>query len=452
MKIVVAGCGKIGSSIIKYLVNEGHSVTVIDEDEEILNDILSICDVGAIVGNASYVSTQEEANVSRCSIFIAVTGNDELNLVSSKIAKSLGAKKTIARVRDTEYTDQSDMIRESFDIDMIINPELTTAKEIFNLLRFPFAKRVSAFENGKAVSVEIEVPEESEITNRYVKDLMTEFDRKIIFAGILREDGELIIPNGECMIMAADRINIISSPKYIDDFFKKAGIFNQKVTSVFIVGGSRTSFHLARMLSEDGVEVKIIEKSEKRCKLLTQSLTGDVEIVKADGTNEQILDEEGISSYSACVALTNLDEENILVSLYAKSHEIETIITKINNDRLSGILNELGISTKIQPRKVTVNHILYFTRVMRAKEENTIERLRKTMDDKMEILEFNVNENEEFTGKSIKELSIKNGILLASIIRRGRAIVPSGDVVIDGDDKIIIATKTNVKSLDRILK
>lgn len=451
MKIVVAGCGKIGSSIIKYLVSEGHSVTVIDEDENVLNDILAVCDVGAIAGNASYVSTQQEANVSRCSIFIAVTGNDELNLVSSKVAKSLGAKKTIVRVRDTEYTDQSDMLKECFNIDMIINPELTTAKEIFNILRFPFAKTVSAFENGKAVSVEIEVPENSEITNKSVKDLMTEFDRKIIFAGILRGE-DLIIPNGESVIMADDRINIISSPKNIDDFFKKAGIFNQKVTSVFIVGGSRISFHLARMLSEDGVEVKIIEKNENRCKLLTQSLTGDIEIVKADGTNEQILDEEGISSYSAFVALTNFDEENILVSLYAKSHEIETIITKINNDRLNGILDELGVSTRIQPRKVTVNHILYFTRVMRAKEENTIERLRKTMNDKMEILEFNVNNSEDFSGKSIKDLSIKNGILLASIIRKGKAIVPSGDVVIDGDDKIIIATKTNVKSLDRILK
>lgn len=451
MKIVVAGCGKIGSSIVKYLVNEGHSVTVIDEDENLLNDFITSYDVGAIVGNAAYVSTQQEANVPRCSIFIAVTGNDELNLVSSRVAKSLGAKKTIARVRDTEYTDQSDLLKESFDIDMIINPELTTAKEIFNILRFPFAKSVSAFENGKAVSVEIKVPEACEISNKSVKDLMTEFDRKIIFAGILRDD-ELIIPNGESEILSGDRINIISSPKYIDDFFKKAGIFNQKVTSVFIVGGSRISFHLARMLSEDGVEVKIIERDEQRCKLLTQSLTGDIEIVKADGTNEQILDEEGISTYSACVALTNHDEENILVSLYAKTHSVETIITKINNDRLNDILNELGISTRIQPRRVTVNHILYFTRVMRAKEENTIERLRKTMNDKMEILEFNVNSSEDFTGKSIKELSIKNGILLASIIRRGKAIVPSGDVVIDGDDKIIIATKTNVKSLDRILK
>lgn len=451
MKIVVAGCGKIGSSIVKYLVNEGHSVTVIDEDENLLNDFITSYDVGAIVGNAAYVSTQQEANVSRCSIFIAVTGNDELNLVSSRVAKSLGAKKTIARVRDTEYTDQSDLLKESFDIDMIINPELTTAKEIFNILRFPFAKSVSAFENGKAVSVEIKVPEDCEISNKSVKDLMTEFDRKIIFAGILRDD-ELIIPNGESVVLSGDRINIISSPKNIDEFFKKAGIFNQKVTSVFIVGGSRISFHLARMLSEDGVDVKIIERDEQRCKLLTQSLTGAVEIVKADGTNEQILDEEGISTYSACVALTNHDEENILVSLYAKTHSVETIITKINNDRLNDILNELGISTRIQPRRVTVNHILYFTRVMRAKEENTIERLRKTMNDKMEILEFNVNSSEDFTGKSIKELSIKNGILLASIIRRGKAIVPSGDVVIDGDDKIIIATKTNVKSLDRILK
>lgn len=451
MKIVIAGCGKIGTSIMTYLCNEGHSVTVIDKDPDTINSLLSYHDIGGIVGNASYTSTQIEANVQKCNIFICVTGDDEANLVSCRIAKELGAKKVIARVKDTEYTDQSELLKDCFNIDMVINPELASAKEILNLLRFPYARKVSNFEKGRAVSVEIDVPENSDLSNKSVKDLMIKYGGKCIIAGLLRGD-ELIIPNGDTVIMDNDIINLISTPKNIDDFFKKVGIYNQKIRSVFIVGGSRISFHLARLLNEEGVSVKILENRESRCKHLMAGLADNIEIVKADGTDEQILAEERLSTYDACIALTNKDEDNILISLYAQTHGITTIIPKINNDKLYSILEKFDLSTKISPRKVTVNHILYFTRVMRAKEENTIERLRKTMKDKMEVLEFSVNNNEEFTGKCIKDLNLKSSIILASIIRKSKAIVPSGDVVIEGDDKIIISTKTNIKSLDRILK
>ena len=452
MKIVIAGCGKIGTSIISYLCNEKHSLTVIDKDPEIINNVLNYYDVGGIVGNITYVSTMMEANVQKCNIFISVTDNDELNLVSCRIAKALGANKTIARVNDTEYTDQSELLKKCFDIDMVINPELATAKEILNLLRFPFATKVSSFEKGRAVGVEFKVPINSAISNKTVKDIMIEFGGKCIIAGVLKNNDEIIIPNGDTIIEDNDIINLISTPSNIYEFVNKIGILTEKIKSVFIIGGSRISFHLARMLSKEGVAVKIIEKRESRCRHLMEGLDNSVEIIMADGTNEQILSEERLPDYDACVSLTNLDEENIISSLYARSHGIGTIITKLNNDRLNDILTNLNLPKKISPKKIAVNNIIFFTRVFRAKEENTIERLRKSLNDKMEVLEFSVNNNPDFTGKCIKDLNLKSSIILASIIRQSTAIVPSGNEVIEGNDKIIISTKTNIKSLDKILK
>ena len=333
----------------------------------------------------------------------------------------------------------------------MVNPSGAFFPRIFNRLRFPFARNVSSFERGKPVSVEIYVPDDFVMLNKSIKEIMSKYEKKLVISGILRNN-ELIIPNGDTVIQSGDIINLMSTPKNIDEFFKNAGLFNQKIKSVFTVGGSKISVHLARMLQEEGIDMKIIEQNETRCHEIIEVLNDNVEVVLADGTNEQILDEEGLSSYDACISLTNHDEENILVSLYAKSHNLDTIITKINNDRLNEILNELDLKAKISPDKLTVNHILYFTRAMRAKEENTIETLIKTMNDKMEILEFNVNESEDFTNKSIKELCIKKDILLNCIIRKNKVIVPTGDVVIEGDDKIIISTTTNIKSLERILR
>lgn len=451
MKIVIAGCGKIGTSIIKYLCKEGHSITVIDQNKELINSIINVYDVGGVSGSCTSTVTLKEANINKCNIYISVTGDDETNFVSCKVAKELGAKKTICRFRDTDYTEQAELMRDLFGIDMLVNPEFAVAKDLFYRLRFPYSSEVSYFEKGRVISVEVKIPEGSPAANKTISEFVENNDSKIIVGAILREDN-LEIPNGESLILAGDVLNIISTPENIDSVIKNMGIPYKRVKSVLIVGGSRISYHLSNLLFDIGVDVKIVESSTIRCKELAERLNSNVEIVQADGTNEQVLAEEGIESYDACLTLTGHDEENILISLFAKTNGVGTVITKLNNDKLVEILDKLELNGKISPKKVTINQVLYFIRSNRAKEENTIEKLRKTMDDKLEILEFNVNGNDDFVSKEIKQLKIRPGVLIACIIRKGKIIIPSGEDYFDADDKVIVCAKSSVNSLDGILR
>lgn len=451
MKIVIAGCGKIGSLIVSYLCQENHSITVIDKDQEVINDILNLYDVGGVVGNATYVEVLKDAKVHKCDIFMAVGGNDEDNFVSANLAKALGAKKTIARVRDTDYTEQAEIMKETFKLDMIINPELAVAEELFYRLKYPYSSEVQTFEEGKIVSIEVKVPEDSGIADRSIIELVSGFESRIIVGAILR-DGQLEIPNGESIIKGGDLVNIISTPEVIEAASRKLGVVTKKIRSVFIIGGSRIAHHLSKMLTDVNMNVKIVEEDEARCKRLIAKLNSSVEIVHADGTNEQVLSEERIGSYDACITLTGHDEENIIVSLFAKERGVGTVITKINNDRLDKVLNTLNLDSKISSKNVTLSQVLHFIRSFRSREENSIEQLNKSMQDKLEILEFNIGEDKDFVGKAIKHLRIKPGILIGCIVREDQVIVPSGSIVFEKNDKVIIFTKSSIKSLDRILR
>lgn len=450
MKIVIAGCGKIGTSLIKCLCKEDHSITVIEKDRKKLEEIMNNYDVGGVLGNAVVVDIQKEASVSKCSIFIAVTENDELNLVCCKVAKELGAKKVIARVRNTDYTDQAELMKIGFDIDMVINPELATAKEIHNMLRFPFSRGVSTFEKGKVVSVEIEVSKIPEVVDKTIKQIVEEYDAKMVVSAILRGE-ELIIPKGDEVLKEGDVISLTSNPEVLDHFFKKVGIHSHRAKSVLIVGGSRIAYHLSRLLKDAGTKIKIIDSDESKCGILSEVIE-NAEVVNADGTQKQILEEEGLSNFDACLSLTGYDEENIIISLFAKSNGVKTIITKVNNENLYSVLDGINLNSKVSPKIVTTNHIIYFTRSLKSKEENTIERVRLAMDGKYEILEFNVNGNAELSNKAIKDLKLKDGVLITCIVRNGKAIIPNGDEVFEGEDKVIVATGSKIHSLDNILR
>ncbi len=457
MKLVIAGCGKIGELIISYLSKENHSITVIDKDKNVINNIVNMYDVGGVVGNATYVEILKDANVQKCDIFMAVGGNDEDNFISAKLAKTLGARTTIARVRDTDYTEQAEIMKETFGLDMLINPELAVAEELFYRLKYPFSSTVFPFENGKVVSIEVKVPEDSGVANKSIVELVGGFESRIIVGAILRDgaiqkDGLLEIPNGESIIHGNDLVNIISTPEVLDMATKKLGVANKKIRSVCIIGGSRVAHHLSKMLTNIHIGVKIIEADEERCRKLIAKLNSRVEIVYADGTNEQVLSEERIGSYDACITLTGHDEENIIVSLFAKEKGVGTVITKVNNDRLDVVLDKLELDSKISSKNVTVSQVLHFIRSFRSKQENTMEQLKKSMNNKLEILEFNIGEDKDFVGKSIKFLKIKSGILIGSIVRNGAVIVPSGDFIFEPYDKVIIYTKSGIRSLDRILR
>lgn len=451
MKIVIAGCGKIGASIIKYLCQENHSITVIDRDKDVINDIINVYDVGGIVGNATYVETLKEANVPKCDLFMAVGGNDEDNFVSANLAKLLGARKTAARVRDTDYTEQPEIMMKAFGLDLLINPELAAAEEIFYRLNYPYSSEVYTFENGNVVSLEVKIPEGSGIANKSIIELVGGFESRIIVGAILRND-TLEIPNGESIIKEGDLVNLISTPENIETASRKMGISTKKIRSVFIIGGSRIAHHLSKMLTKVNVNVKIVENNIERCEKLIEKLNSQVDIVHADGTNEQVLAEERVEAYDACITLMGHDEENIIISLFAKDKGVKTVLTKINNDRLDGVLNRLQLGSKVSSTKATVNQVLHFIRTCKFKDESTMEQLKKSMHDKLEILEFEIGADRDFVGKAIKNLKIKPGVLIGCIIRNGNVIVPSGSIAFEEDDKVIIFTKFSIKSLDRILR
>ncbi len=450
MKIIIIGGGKVGKTLTKHLLAEGHNITVIEKKKEVLENIINTYDVAGIVGNGAVVKVQEEAEVNKADMFISVTDDDELNLVCCKVAKSFGAKKVIARVRDTDYTDQAELMRLGFGIDMIVNPEQATAEEIANILRFPFASSVASFEKGKVACVEIKVPEESTIVGKTIEEMVKGLNAELVVGAILRDD-KVIIPRGTDEIMVGDFVSFVSSPSHIDSFFKKAGIFNHRVKSVLIIGASRISYHLIRKLQDVGIKVKIIEKDQERCNQLLETLD-KVEVVHADGTQKQVLDEEGLQDYDACVALTGFDEQNIIICLYAKSKNVETVISKVNNDTFDNILEEINLDANISPKDVVASQIIHYARSVKAKENNSIECLHKMFDSRLEVLELNVAESDELANKQIKELKMKDHTLIASIIRKNEIIVPNGELVIEENDKIIVATTNIVDELESILK
>ncbi len=451
MKVVIIGSGKVGRSLIKYLSNENHDITIIDNNKEALEMATNVFDVQGILANGTIKKVQTEAGVPKADMVIAVTDKDELNMVCCATAKNLGAKCTIARVRDTDYMSDYEFLKETLNIDYIVNPEQSAAEEIYNILRFPSALKVHSFEKGKVIAVELLVPEDCILCGLALKDLDTKFSEKVIISSVLRGE-EVVIPDGEFALQAGDRINVVANPARLRVFFKEADIFNKRAKNVLIIGGSRISFYLSKLLVEDGIRVKIIEKTEKRCKELLETLD-KVEIIHADGAHKNVLDEENISSYDACIGLTNLDEQNIVISLYAKSKLVDTVISKVSTQTFIEILDDIDLNTYISPKEVVANQIVLYSRSIRATTEQSPVSLYKTLDDKAELLEYNVGEDEDFVGKAINQLKLKDDIIVASIIRKGQVVIPSGKEVLCEKDSIIVsATGKVIKKVEDILK
>ncbi len=451
MKIVIIGCGKVGRSIVKHLVSEKHDITIIDNNKQALDSVMNANDVQGIYGNGAVKAIQQEAGVNKADIFIAVTDKDELNMVCCRTAESLGAKTSIARIRDTDYVDEYEFLRESLGIDLIVNPEQAAAEELCNILRFPFATQVYNFNKGKVSSVEIKLPAESKLCGMAIRDIATELDTTVHFAGVLRGE-ETFIPNGDFVLQAEDRVVLVGKPSKIDAFFKGTQIFNKRVKSVLIIGGSRISFYLTRLLAEDGIKVKIIEKDKERCKNLIESLD-KVEVINADGALKHVLDEENLSSYDACIGLTGLDEQNIIISLYAKTKQVETTIAKVNYDMFTEILDEIGLNATVSPKEVIANQIVLYSRSLKAKNEGELVTLYKILDGEAELLEFNIKDNENLVDKTIKDIKLKQNIYITSIVRKNQVVSPSGEEVLQENDTVIVSTTDKgLKKVNDILR
>lgn len=452
MNIIIVGSGKVGQKIAEQLSYEkDHNITVVDTDYSVVQDTINKYDILGVAGNGASLNTLTEAGVKDADLLIAVTASDELNLITCLIAKKAGNCQTIARVRNPEYNKEINLFKHDLGLAMIINPELTAAAEIARILRFPSAIKIDTFAKGRIEILKFRIPEDSVLDNLAVMDIPSRFNSGVLVCGVERDD-EAFIPRGNFVLKAKDVVSIVASPKDSYHFFKKIGVKTNRVKDVIIVGGGETAFYLASMLLHNGINVKIIEKNPQRCEKLCLLLP-DATIINADATDNRVLLEEGIENTGAFVSLTNMDEENILLSLFAKTKSNAKIVTKINKISFDKVISGLDLDTVIYPKNITAEYIVRFVRALKNSIGSNVETMHKILEGKAEALEFNIRENSPVSNIAIEKLSLNDNVLIASINRNGKILTPRGrDMILPGDTVIVITTQTGCKDISDILR
>lgn len=452
MRIIVVGCGNVGLTLTEQLSKEGHNITVIEEQSSVVQSAVNNLDVLGIVGNGASYSIMKDAGIDKADLMIAVTDSDELNLLCCLIAKKAGNCHTIARVRNPIYKKEINFIKEELGLSMVINPEEAAATEAGRLLKLPSATKIETFARGRAELVRLVIDENSRLKDLALKDIPSDLKKHVVIAVVTRGN-DVFIPDGSFILRAGDEITIIGSSKNTVSFFKKLGLPSAKVHSTIIIGGGETGYYLAMQLLALGIKVTIFDKDPVRCKELTELLPQAL-IINGDGTDKDMLLEEGVMSTESFVSLTNLDEENIMLSMYVKSINPKAkLITKVHRVNYGEIIGSLGIGSIIYPKNITADRIVQFVRGMSVSKENNIETLYKLNDDRVEALEFIVKYGSPIIGVPLAKLKLKKGILIACINHYGEIISPTGESVIrDRDSVIVVTTQTGLNDINDILE
>ena len=439
MKIVIIGSGKVGSKISQQLAVEGHDVVVIDNDPIKINELSNNQDVMCIEGNAVSFDVQQQAGVPDADLVIACTDSDEINMISCLLAKKHGAQRTIARVRNPEYYDQLPFIKEEMGLSMSINPEMMAADMISRVLLFPAANSVESFAGGNVELMEFVLSKNNPLVGMSLLDINSTFKVKVLIVAIKRGE-EVIIPTGEDVLQPDDHIFVASSHEEIQSLVKDIDLFRSKISSVIIVGGSRISYYLAKRLIGHGMTVKIIENDYDKCVRMSQLLPNAM-VIHANGSDENVLNEEGIGNADAFVAMTGLDEVNIIMSIYAKKRGVPKVITKVTQITFYRTLENLGLDTIVSPKSLTADQILRYVRAMNESSgSDTVESLLRFVDERLEAAEFIINNNAKYVGVPLKDLKMKKGFLVASIVRGKRIIIPGGNDMLQLGDTVVIVT------------
>ena len=448
MKVLVIGCGKVGQTLAVVLCEDGNDVTVIDQQKRKMEDLCNQYDIIGVVGNGASYEIQKEAGIEQADLLIAVTGSDELNLLSCLIAKKAGNCNTIARVRKPEYNAQLELIKAELGLAMVINQELAAAEEISRVLKFPSAIRVDTFAKSHVEILKYRVPANSVLVDLRLDEMQTKLKSNVLICAAER-DGQVQIPKGDYKIQEKDVISIVASNRDADAFFKKIGFTNAKIKDIMMVGGGEIAYYLARILLPLGIRVKIIEKSLSRCEALCELLP-KATIINGDGTDKQLLVEEGAKQCDAFAALTDFDEENILISLYVKHLGKKKLITKINRIAFDEVVRELDLDTVFYPKNITAEHIVRYVRAMKRSMGSNVETLHR-LENNVEARELVVEEGAAFTEIPLQNLNLKSSVLLACISRKREIIIPRGnDVLKSGDTIIVVTTKAGVHSISDI--
>ena len=439
LKIVVVGAGKVGDTLVNRLADEGHNLVIIDKNVERLNQLADQCDFMCISGSGASHEILEEAGVSEADLFIAVTESDELNLLCCTLARQFNNKlSVIARVRNPEYVRDVSYLRSRLGIEMIINPEYEAAVEASRLLYLPAALSVNSFAHGQAELVKIQIPEGNILDGKTVAYLGQNITNDILIVGVERGN-DFTIPNGSFELKSGDIISYISTRKTNFNFLKLIGFNTRSVRSSLIVGGGTCAYYLADLLIKSGIDVTIIEKDNARCEKLCDLLP-KATILKGDGTNEALLEEAGIRDVDSVVALTGLDEENIMLALHTKAVSGAKAITKINKITFTEAIESLKLGSVIYPRYITAERIISSARSRQAKIGSNLEVMYSLFSDRAEACEFKVKEVSRVTGVMLKDLNLKPGLIISFISRDGKIIIPTGSDQINVGDNVMVVT------------
>ena len=452
MNIIIVGCGKVGSALAEQLASEGHDITVIDTNSDAVERVTEVADVMGTVGNGVVYYIQKDAGIEYADMFIAMTGSDELNLLCCLIAKKSSSCRTIARVRNPDYLTERGFIKEKLGISMIINPEMEAANEITRLFTIPSAISVDTFARGRIELLETRLPIGSPIAGSPIKSAMGRLSGKILICAIER-GRDVIIPTGDTVLNEGDKISFVATHRDSGAFFKKAGIAKNHIKTIIIVGGGKITFYLAKKLSEYGFRVKIIEKNREHCEFLNSILPSDIVIINGDGSDQRLLLEEGIADADGFASITDIDEENIMLSLYVGANFKAKTVTKINKLNFEGIIDRLSLGSVIYPKYITSEMIISYVRALENSTGSGVQTLYNIVGGKVQALEFAVRTESKAVGVPLCDLDLKKNILLCCISRHGKIIIPSGqDTIQVGDSVVVVTTERGLNDLKDIVR
>ena len=438
MKIIVVGCGKVGSALVAQLSEEGHDISVIDVDTRALTEVTNNYDVMGLIGNGASHAVQSQAGIERADLLIAVTDSDELNLLCCLIAKKAGGCNTIARVRNPVYTTEIDFIKEELGLSLTVNPEFAAATEASRILRFPSAVKIETFARGRVELVKIRIPKESVLDGCALSQLHARVHTDVLVCTVERGD-KVEIPTGPFVLKAGDVISIVASKENTRDFVSCIGLDSRRVRDCMIIGGGKIAYYLATQLIESGIKVKILERDRERCEELC-SLLPKAMIIHADAANQNVLLEEGITTCESFVTLTGMDEENLFLSMFAQASSNAKVITKVDRIDFDQIIKRLDLGTLLHPKNIAAEHIISYVRALQNSLGSNVETLYKVIEGKVEALEFIIRNDSPVVNVPLAQLKINPGVLVACINRGGQIFIPNGSSSIQVGDSVVVVT------------
>lgn len=450
MKVIIVGMGRVGTTLTQELCREGHDLVVVENNAATLQECVDKFDIQGVCGKGCSADILREAGVENCDMLVSVMPEDENNILCCIVAKALGARNLVARVRDPVYYKQFEFLRSRIGIGMLVNPEEAAAHEIMCILRFPAATKINSFSEEKVDIVEFKLPKDSKIEGMTLAEIRKKLKIDALIVTIERE-GNIIVPNGDVALKSGDVVGVCAKHYEVSAFFRTFGLFRQKADSVMILGGGDDVFYLARELEESGFFVKVICNSYERCLAIKGGLKKAV-VVCGDYTDREVLEREGIANADAVVSMSHYDENNIVTSLFAQTKGVEKPVAVLRGDSYRGLLESVGIDTAISPYRLAAEKIVRYLRATDVEEGSAVKAMYKLADERAEGLLFNINGNAQFSGKSLKDLPLRNGVLIAAVVRGKNVFIPDGNFTLEGkDDVVIISSGKRIFALEDIL-